>query len=92
MTIYFTLSTYKGDLKNDVMIGVNYKSLTVSKVRDREVILTLQLQRLKYKISTSSIFIYDGESIHRFDGQETNTIRQLIETYLCYSRLFNSKK
>jgi hypothetical protein len=90
ITKYFKLTTYHSELTNDVMVGVNYNYFTVARTNDRKNILTIELQRLKYKTSTYSLFVYEGEVTYRYDGREACTIRQLIETYLSYVRMFSS--
>jgi hypothetical protein len=88
ITMHFKLTTYHGEYLNDVTLCVAFNALTVVRNRDRAVVLSVELQRLKFKTSTHSIFIYEGQSTYRYDGQETHTIRQLIQTYLAYAKMF----
>ena len=85
ITTFFTATKYKevGD-QSVVVIGINYKEVSVTGRASNKLILSSPLEDLKYRATIGSVMIdYDNQT-YRYETGESHAIRTLIEAYQAY--------
>ena len=74
----FTLTSYKGSSKNDVSISLNTRSLVVYNRESQAVVFELDIMKIKYRVTTFSLFIEGSHKEYRYDGVQAADIKRMI--------------
>jgi hypothetical protein len=88
LTRYFKVLDYNNSGDRECLLGVNYETLMIVRAKNRKIELSIPLLRLNYRITTFSIFIQEEGAEYRFDGRYLWKIKELVEIYRAYRRLF----
>ena len=84
----FYLTKYKSSNKLGVAVGVNVRNIIVSNRDSNQVLLMLDLVKAELRVTTFSLFISHDNEQYRYDGLAVLDIKNLIEAYRVYQRLF----
>jgi hypothetical protein len=70
-------------------VSINLKRIKVTCKHTSDRIVSADLDELKYRVTTFSLFIEENDKEYRFDGVQVYDIKTLIEAYKTYRSISN---